>query len=122
MISNGNLHVFILFISFIIFANNHKISANNIYRRNDYVPQSFVFDNDKPKILFKRDNLYYESMDDKIPSSALWSIIYRPDYISPKSNFGLRRSINPSMPFKKRKIPLELQKALYAHGIVGRRR
>ncbi|CAF2748848.1 unnamed protein product [Rotaria sp. Silwood2] len=26
------------------------------------------------------------------------------------------------IPFKKRTIPIELQKALYAHGIVGRRR
>ncbi|CAF5022255.1 unnamed protein product, partial [Rotaria sp. Silwood1] len=95
MISNGNLHVFILLILFIIFANDHKISANNIYRRNDYIPQSLIFDNDKPKILF-------ESVDNETPSSVLWSIVYRPDYILPMPNIDLRRSINPSMSFKKR--------------------
>ncbi|CAF1125032.1 unnamed protein product [Rotaria sordida] len=122
MISNISLHIFTLFILFLIFANNYKILANNIYRRNDYVSPSLIFDNDQPKILFEPDNLFYESIDDEIPSSDYWSIIFRPNYIPPVPNTGSRRSINPSMPFKKRKIPLELQKALYAHGIVGRRR
>ncbi|CAF1030119.1 unnamed protein product [Rotaria sordida] len=37
-------------------------------------------------------------------------------------DFDIKNDQPVIIPFKKRTIPIELQKALYAHGIVGRRR
>jgi hypothetical protein len=51
------------------------------------------------------------------------SRVLRSRYISTLPNsYDLRHGIIRFVPYKKRTIPLELQKALYAHGIVGRRR
>ena len=103
----------------LILGNNHKISANSIHRKYDYLPQSLTFDDDRSNILLRRDVL---SFDDEITSPDLWARIIRPRYISTAPNFNLRQGIIGIIPYKKRTIPLELQKALYAHGIVGRRR
>jgi hypothetical protein len=46
----------------------------------------------------------------------------RSDGSSMVSDYDLQYGQIRSIPFKKRAIPIELQKALYAHGIVGRRR
>ena len=62
----------------------------------------------------------------------LWSRLFRPDHrlttYSPESpaasGSGYLTSVSRVrlIPYDKRGIPIELQKALYAHGIVGRRR
>jgi hypothetical protein len=105
-----------------IFANNAKISANIIQNKNDYSPQSLVFDYDQLNSLSERDNLSSERINDEIQSSNLWPRIHRQSDTSAMPNFDFRRGIVRFYPYKKRTIPLELQKALYAHGIVGRRR
>jgi hypothetical protein len=104
-------------ILLLIVSNNHRISANNIYDS----PQSLTADDDQSKYLFERNN-FYDSIDNEIPSSDLWSRIFRRNYMTKIPNYDLRHGVIRFVPYKKRTIPLELQKALYAHGIVGRRR
>ena len=60
----------------------------------------------------------------RTPWSQLFHNYYdRPRYYAlPKSGFALRRHDVRYIPQGKRSIPIELQKALFAHGIVGRRR
>jgi len=113
LISTINLHIFTLFVVLIILANNPKISANSIYRKYDYLPQPLIFDDDQSNIL---------SPDHEIPSSNSWTEILRPRNTPTIPNYNLRHGVIHFIPYKKRTIPLELQKALYAHGIVGRRR
>src|SRR5205823_5524996 len=100
----------------IIISNNAKISAKSIHRR------SLIIDDDESNILFKRDNLSYKPINDDISRSNRWSRAYRGNYFQAIPSFDFRRGIIRFIPYKKRTIPLELQKALYAHGIVGRRR
>jgi hypothetical protein len=60
---------------------------------------------------------------DDLTSSNIWSETnHQQNYIPSMPNYDLRRGVIRLIPYKKRTIPLELQKALYAHGIVGRRR
>ena len=122
MTSNVNRPSFLLFVSLLILANSCCISANSTYRQNDYPAASFVIDDASSKKMAERDNSVYESISDEGPSSDHWSVIFRPSYISAVPHIGLRSGANYFIPFNKRKIPLQLQKALYAHGIVGRRR
>jgi len=110
-IFNVNLYIFTLFILLIIFVNNEQISANSIRRNNDYLSQSLIFDDDQS------DSLSDEPINEKIISSNFWPRTYRSSYTPPISSTVLR-----FVPYKKRTIPLQLQRALYAHGIVGRRR
>jgi hypothetical protein len=81
-----------------------------------------MFDYDQLNTLSERDNLSSEPINDELTSSNLWPRNYHSSYIPTRSTFDLRRGIVHFYPYKKRTIPLELQKALYAHGIVGRRR
>ncbi|CAF3084807.1 unnamed protein product [Rotaria socialis] len=122
MISNANFQFFALFILLVILANNHKTLANRIYRRNDYVPHSLLYVDGQPRFQLDRYNFSDESMDNEQTAPDLWSVIFHPKYIPAIPGPSVRRGVSSSMPFNKRKIPLELQKALYAHGIVGRRR
>ena len=48
-----------------------------------------------------------------------WSTGFRHSYARSPRYFSLRRSDMRYMPSSKRGIPIELQKALFAHGIVG---
>jgi hypothetical protein len=69
-------------------------------------------DDDQPNIV-----------SDDLTSSNIWSETnHQQNYIRSMPNYDLRRGVIRLIPYKKRTIPLELQKALYAHGIVGRRR
>jgi hypothetical protein len=54
--------------------------------------------------------------------SLLKNINSRFDHSSIGSDSDLYYGQIRIIPYKKRTIPIELQKALYAHGIVGRRR
>ncbi|CAF2146197.1 unnamed protein product [Rotaria magnacalcarata] len=122
MISNANFQFFALFILLVILANNHKTLANTIYRRNGYAPHPLLYVDDQSRFQLDRDNLSHEFMDNEQPASNLWSVIFHPNHIPAMPGTSVRRGVSSSMSFNKRKIPLELQKALYAHGIVGRRR
>ncbi|CAF4666056.1 unnamed protein product [Rotaria socialis] len=119
---NANFQFFALFILLVILANNHKTLANRIYRRNDYVPHPLLYVDGQPRFQLDRYNFSDESMDNEQTAPDLWSVIFHPKYIPAIPGPSVRRGVSSSMPFNKRKIPLELQKALYAHGIVGRRR
>lgn len=122
MISNANLQIFSLFILFVMLANNHHILAYGVNRESNPLPQSLLLNNGLPKAYYDRDAVSHETLDDDIPSSDLWSVIFRPSNIPAIPGISFRRGVTQLNGFKKRKIPLELQKALYAHGIVGRRR
>ncbi|CAF0771830.1 unnamed protein product [Adineta ricciae] len=114
-------HLCTLFIFLMLLIHYRQVSAYNVYRVNSYSPQSLPFDDNSDNSL----NMFSESdepIDDEfsLPNpfvNRLYSSYYRP---SP--TFKLRHGIAQIAPYKKRTIPLELQKALYAHGIVGRRR
>lgn len=122
MISNVNLQFFALFSLLIILANNHKILANTLYQKTNYLPESLLYENDQSKVIFEPENSSQESSDGEISPTELWSLILHRNHFFQPSDINLKRGLTQSIPFKKRKIPLELQKALYAHGIVGRRR
>ncbi|UJR26962.1 hypothetical protein I4U23_008269 [Adineta vaga] len=139
--SHVNCHLFTLFVVILICLNQHQISANRLSSKSDYEQRSLVYDdtsdedlgnNDYP-IMNTRNNAYltdYEEPSSSKPWSNLFrqyqqKSIYTPAYYSsPKSGFALRRSDLRYIPYlsAKRSIPIELQKALFAHGIVGRRR
>lgn len=79
------------------------------------------------------NNIYPNDYEEPIysnPWSQLFYQRYQPSVVLPyypaslKSGLALRRSNlrYGSFPYPKRSIPIELQKALFAHGIVGRRR
>ena len=55
-------------------------------------------------------------------SSARWSRWFASEPPLATPELRLRNGVIHIVPYKKRTIPLELQRALYAHGIVGRRR
>jgi hypothetical protein len=120
--SNVSLHICILLILLLIYTHNQQISATSIYREKAYEPESLLYDDDQSRMSFQRENLLYEPNDDEIPSSKPWPGIIHSNYIQPVPNIRLRSGIVRVIPYKKRTIPLTLQKALYAHGIIGRRR
>ena len=102
-ISNVNFYYF-LFLLLLI--NYGTVSAYNINRK------SMVLNDDQPNIF----------SDDLTASNGWPEPNQSPNYISAVPSYELRQGIIRLIPYKKRTIPLELQKALYAHGIVGRRR
>jgi hypothetical protein len=117
----------------LIFINNHKISGNNHfnYQRYPSIYDDLSYDDNESPIVTNPNSLY-ESDSNEVVSSNPWSRLfhrqyeqsaYTPTYYSPsKSGFALRSGEIRYVPYHKRTIPIELQKALYAHGIVGRRR
>ena len=82
------------------------ISVNNVESLSNYQD-----DDSESKNPFIPDSFYPSK---NINSRAIHSIAPN-DYELPYGQVHV-------IPFKKRTIPIELQKALYAHGIVGRRR
>lgn len=106
----------LLALVLIMFTQNSKTLANSIYRQYNYLPQSYIYDDDQ------NNNLSSELINNGLSSSNNWPRTYRSSYTPPVQHFDFRRGVIRFYPYKKRTIPLELQKALYAHGIVGRRR
>jgi hypothetical protein len=123
-----------LLIVLLVFINNHQISANSLSNKFDYQPISPIYndlsyeDNDDSD-----SNILYIPDNEEITSRNPWSHLFHrysdrsvgsPTYYSrPQSGFNLRRGEIHYIPypFQKRAIPIEFQKALFAHGIVGRR-
>lgn len=74
------------------------------------------------------DCLQYDDTDGEIKNVILPDNFYllksmntNSDHSTIGSDYDLHLGQYRIIPFKKRTIPIELQKALYAHGIVGRR-
>jgi hypothetical protein len=86
------------------------VSANNVDSVSNY--QYDESDNDGEfKFILPSDILFF-----------LKNINVHSGPTSTVSDSDLQSEQAHMIPFKKRTIPIELQKALYAHGIVGRRR
>jgi hypothetical protein len=117
--------------------NNQQILANRLSSKYDYQQNPSIYkdlssediDNSESPTLIGSNNLYTPDNDETI-SRDLWSrlshrhnerSIFTPRF---KSGYGLRSGQIRYIPYpaQKRAIPIELQKALFAHGIVGRRR
>ena len=102
--------------------NNNHVSANGIHDEKDgeLSDTSFDLENSIPDPI-------------ELIRRGVWSRLFRSENTQPKinshshhsptlSNYDLLAGRFHYVPFDKRTIPIELQKALYAHGIVGRRR
>ena len=134
--STSNYHLFTLFIVILGFLNIHQISANRLSSKSDY-PQDLSIYNDvssediddsESPFLISSNNFYIPDNDETITRNP-WSQLFHRQYersIKPthRSGYALRRGEIRYAPYltQKRGIPIELQKALFAHGIVGRRR
>ena len=105
-----HIHLVVLVIVLIIFEQSFPVSANRI---DDYDSSLSVFQDSQGNIYQRRSSLWsklFRSNDQEISSN------------NHKHELHIRNAVVRLIPYKKRTIPLELQKALYAHGIVGRRR
>ena len=119
------------FIITFVCLNQHQTSANRLPSKPDYQENSLGYND----IFYEDlgDNEYPIDHEESVYSNP-WSQLlhqrYQPSMILPyyppsfKSGLALRRSSlrYASFPYPTRSIPIELQKALFAHGIVGRRR
>lgn len=122
-----SVHRLTLFLLLILIVGCHPMLANTNHRKNDF-SSSII---GEPQVSMESDRLSPADSDSEIIdqqiSSNILSKMFHPKmsqyaFDPAVSNFNLRRALISFIPYKKRTIPLELQKALYAHGIVGRRR
>ncbi len=139
--SISNYRLFTLFIVLSIFVNRHQIFGNSLSSGSDYQHLSPIYndlsyediDDSESPISIKPNSLYVPDSEEII-SRKPWSQLFHfnsdrsiltPTYYSPpKTGFALRHGEIRYIPYlaQKRAIPIEFQKALFAHGIVGRRR
>ena len=133
--SSSNYYLFTLFV-LLLAINNHQITANSLSNRLDYQPYASIFNDlsydDSELPISVTSSNFYELENDEITSQNPWSqllhrhnerSIYTPTYFLPSQNgFALRNGEIRYISYPKRAVPIELQKALFAHGIVGRRR
>ena len=115
--STTYLHIFIVFFLVSIFIVNNGISADDYYDDNEL----HYLKNSRPGDL-------------DIVRRGVWSRLFRGGMNTPQRADGQSYPLPATsdltaingriqiIPYDKRTIPLELRKALYAHGIVGRRR
>ena len=139
--SKSNYHLFTLFIVLLVLINNHQISANSFSSKSNSRQHSSIYndlssedsDENESPIFIRTDNVYapdHEEIISRNPWSQLFhrqrqQATFSPTYYTvPSSIFNLRRGEIRYIPYlvQKRAIPIEFQKALFAHGIVGRRR
>ena len=132
--------MFTFFIVLLLVINNHQITANSLSHRPNYPAYSSIYNdlfyddldnNESPIVVYP--NNFYGPDNDEIISQNPWSQLFHrhyersiltPAYYSqPQNGFALRNGEVHyiSYPSQKRAIPIELQKALFAHGIIGRR-
>lgn len=102
-IYSANVYLLVCFL-LLIFINQH--SAYTLRRPSEFFPYPI----DQETVPAEQFLDY--SGDRNVRSNVFGTVPY----------FNFRRGTFQVMPYKKRTIPLELQKALYAHGIIGRRR
>lgn len=115
--STSCLQIFIVFFLLTICIANNGISANDYYDDNE---------------LYYSKNSHPEDLE--IVRRGVWSRLFRGGLNGPQKTDGQSYPLSATsdlaalngriqiIPYDKRTIPLELRKALYAHGIVGRRR
>jgi hypothetical protein len=115
------LQMFIFVFILILCINNGHVTANGqtSFDKND--DESFYLKNSMPENL-------------QLIKRGVWSRLFRSKTNSPQTTdsrsdqfpaplaFAAAKIRLQLLPYEKRTIPLELRKALYAHGIVGRRR
>ena len=127
----SHLHLLTLFLLLLVLANQHQASANSVHRHRAYLPASANFDESRANIYAEPESLAYGENSPEFDRFAVSSQrrseplprkSSRTTHLSNMPVFNLRHGVLHILPYKKRTIPLELQKALYAHGIVGRRR
>ncbi|CAF1228760.1 unnamed protein product [Adineta steineri] len=100
-ISASYLRPIVLLVLFLVYASTQNIDGLSNYQ----------YENEEIKhILIPHDSFLLENINSRSGRSVITSGYNLP--------YGQMRIIG----YKKRTIPIELQKALYAHGIVGRRR
>jgi hypothetical protein len=114
----------IIFILFNICIHNDHVLANGIQDRtsiDNYDDELFSLNNSQPE-------------DIELTRRGVWSRLFRNEMKLPQKmnshlhksptafDFTLKNGRLSLVPHDKRTIPIELRKALYAHGIVGRRR
>ena len=124
-----------------VLINRHQISADSFSSKSDSPQRSSIYndlsseniDENESPILIRTNNLYLPDNEEVVTRNP-WSqyfrrhpqrFVYNPTYYpTPSSAFNLRRGEIRYIPYlaQKRAIPIEFQKALFAHGIVGRRR
>lgn len=122
--SNSTSITHFYFFTFVIllltFINQGSISAFTIHRG-----KALQSTNQRTDPSFNIDGLADVGNDDQ-DDDVMGSLNVYPrkhsssNYIAAIPSFELRHGVVHLIPYKKRTIPLELQKALYAHGIVGR--
>ncbi|CAF2858931.1 unnamed protein product [Rotaria sp. Silwood2] len=138
--STSNYHLFTLFIILIFVNNNHSlaygISSESDYDHHDSIYNDLSYDNigNSESLILTNPNSLYVPDSNEIISSNPWSELFHRHYtrsiFTPtyyplaQPNFAVQRDRIHFIPYptEKRIIPIELQKALFAHGIVGRRR
>jgi len=126
------LQIFIVFFILSICFNNGHVSGNGIYDQISFdnnddliqsinLDQSFYLENDIPENV-------------ELSRRGVWARLFRSESHSPRkmstpsndlatgSGYAFKNGQFQIIPHDKRTIPIELRKALYAHGIVGRRR
>ncbi|CAF0863907.1 unnamed protein product [Adineta ricciae] len=105
----------------IICTNTHGVFANDGHNE-----ESWMNDDQEKVYVLKRDI----PNDVRLTRRGVWSRLFRQEYNPTRGNNHVYYSPTASVhlgaihviPFDKRTIPIELQKALFAHGIIGRRR
>lgn len=109
--SNSTSIIRFYFFTFVIllltFINHGSISAYTIHHGKGLDSSNYLTDRSF-------------DADDMIEPSDVYPRKYHSNYLAAIPSFDLRNGVVHLIPYKKRTIPLELQKALYAHGIVGR--
>ena len=103
-------YFFTFVILLLIFIHHGSISAYTIHHGKGFDSSKYLTDRS-----FNADET-----DEMIEPSSIYPRIYHSNYLAAIPSFDLRNGVVHLIPYKKRTIPLELQKALYAHGIVGR--
>jgi hypothetical protein len=127
------LQIFIVFFILSICFNNGHVSGNGIYdqisfdNNDDDLTQSINLDQS-----FDLENEIPENVE--LSRRGVWARLFRSESNSPGkmnshspdlptgSGYAFKNGQFHIIPHDKRTIPIELRKALYAHGIVGRRR
>ncbi len=138
--STSNYHFFALFIALLVFINNQQVSANSLSSKSGsqrfsptYNDLSYEnIDDSELSIPINRNSLYRPNNEEIISRNPWSQLIHRysdrpnfpvTSYSPRRSGFALRNGEILYIPFpdQKRAIPIGFQKALFAHGIVGRR-
>jgi len=105
---------FYLLMIYIFLINIHDLSGYTINNRLSYK-------NDNANS-YEQESFSSEDSPDENQLDNSWHRNVRSNSYQLVPQFDFHRGFIRLIPYKKRTIPLELQKAIYVHGIIGRRR